>query len=90
MTMKTDTRPHELAEDIRAVILIEKLAEVNYQGETIGVPVLSEDIHRRAWRCTPCDVEFHQWAAVMSHLRGLCPVNTPTTQESSGGSHDNT
>lgn len=91
MVVKTDTRPHELAEDIRAVVIIEKLAEVNHRGEAISPPSLvSEAAEYRGWRCLPCEADFHQWGAVEAHLRGLCPANTPTPQESSEVSHANT
>ncbi len=91
MTVETTTRPHELAEDIRAVVLIEKLAEVNHRGEVIGQPtVISEAVQQRGWRCLPCDADFHQWGAVEAHLRSLCRANTPTGQGSAGGSDADT
>lgn len=63
------TRVHAIS-DIRAVIEITKLAEVNRSGVVISSPsVISEEVKQTEWVCQPCEIRFHQWTEVLAHMQ---------------------
>lgn len=68
---KNQIEPHSL-ENIRAVVLVTKTAEINHRGEIISPPsVISESVERQGYTCLKCSVDFRQWNAALSHLHDM-------------------
>lgn len=63
--------PHTL-EDIRAVVLVTKTADVNHRGEIISAPsVISESVEHQGYTCLRCKVNFRQWRLAQDHVQDM-------------------